>query len=164
VTVTVWRIAADTPQYTADDLTGAGAALTGARWNSVGEAVVYAASSVALAAWETRVHIGKAAALPLNRYLVAIELPDALWAGAERLATPPVGWDAIPPGRVSIDFGGRWLAEQRSAVLRVPSVVIVEEEVVLINPSHPQVRMQMQSQVAGLTATKRRKFAYDPRV
>ncbi|MEO8297600.1 MAG: RES family NAD+ phosphorylase [Burkholderiales bacterium] len=158
--VVVWRIAADTPQYTADDLTGSGAALTGARWNAPGEAVNYAATSIALAAWETRVHIGRTPALPLNRYLVRIDLPDTLWAAAERLTAPAVGWDAVPPGRVSIDFGSRWLAEQRSAVLRVPSVVVPEEDNVLINPAHPQVL----ALARPIMATKLRKFVYDPRV
>src|SRR5207237_7996477 len=56
VTVSLWRIAADTPLWTAEDMAGKGAAHKGARWNHAGEHVIYAAPSVSLAAWETRAH------------------------------------------------------------------------------------------------------------
>lgn len=101
----VWRIATDTPTYEADDLTGAGAKITGGRWNEKGVAVVYCAGNISLAAMETLVHLG-AGGLPLNRYLVRIDIPDDLWAAAEWLdaSTAPVGWDALPAGRASIAF------------------------------------------------------------
>jgi hypothetical protein len=35
----VWRIATDTPDFVADDLTGTGARLTGGRWNRPGQPV-----------------------------------------------------------------------------------------------------------------------------
>ena len=40
--VSVWRIATDTPDYTADDTTGKGAELTGGRWNAPGTPLLYA--------------------------------------------------------------------------------------------------------------------------
>lgn len=73
VTVTVWRIGSDAPTYTAEDRTGEGAKANGGRWNSKGLAMVYSASSVALACLETVVHI-KASDLPMNRYLVRITI------------------------------------------------------------------------------------------
>jgi len=45
---TVWRIAADTPDYGADDLSGKGAERTGGRWNRKGTAVIYASVSASL--------------------------------------------------------------------------------------------------------------------
>lgn len=68
---TVWRIAADTKDYPADDLTGKGAEITGGRWNQKGTAMLYTATSRALAGLETFVHLNSGG-LPLNRYLVAI--------------------------------------------------------------------------------------------
>src|SRR5512133_1050066 len=50
--VLVWRIAADTPDYTADDLSGIGASSSGGRWNRKRAAMVYASSSRALACLE----------------------------------------------------------------------------------------------------------------
>ena len=102
----LWRIAPDTPDYVAHDLSGKGAEIPGGRWNRKGLPVVYAASTAALAALETIVHFA-AAGLPLNRFLVRIDLPDDLWE-ARRSATPAsleVGWNAVPAGKVSLDVG-----------------------------------------------------------
>jgi RES domain-containing protein len=158
MTVALWRIATDTPQWGADDLAGKGAASRGSRWNYPGELVSFAATSVSLAAWETRAHIGKGAGkLPWNRFLVRIDVPDAVWTARLVLQRPPaVGWNAIPEGLVSRALGSAWLSEGRSALLVVPSVIIEEEDNVLVNPAHPDA--------AGLTAVKARRFVYDHRV
>ncbi|MFZ5520703.1 MAG: RES family NAD+ phosphorylase [Pseudomonadota bacterium] len=154
MTVVLWRIATDTPEYEAHDLGGKGAEKTGGRWNRPGRPVVYSASSVALACLETVVHLN-AAGLPLNRFLVRIEVPDELWQ-ARRTLTPadlPVGWSAIPEGKVSLDIGDGWLQDARTALLAVPSVIVPEESNVLINPLHPQA--------AGIHAAKVRPWFYD---
>lgn len=153
----VWRIATDTPSYEADDLSGAGAKTTGGRWNEKGSAVVYATETRALACLETIVHFG-AGGLPLNRYLVALDIPDALWAKARR-ETPDrlnVGWDAEPAGRVSIRLGTDWLTAASSALLVVPSAIVPEELNILLNPTHPDAQ--------AVTATKVRKWTYDPHI
>ncbi|WGM40995.1 RES family NAD+ phosphorylase [Caulobacter sp. NIBR1757] len=153
----LWRIAADTPDYEADDLSGAGARITGGRWNAPGSAVVYTSASIALACLETVVHFN-AGGLPFNRYLVAIDIPDSVWAAAQREtpASLPVGWDAEPAGRVSIGLGTDWIASGASALLIVPSVLVPEEINILINPTHPDA--------GGITAGKIRKWTYDPRL
>ncbi|ALK98183.1 hypothetical protein AB595_08105 [Massilia sp. WF1] len=151
----VWRIATDTPGYTADDLTGAGAKQSGGRWNRPGNAMLYCASNISLAVLETFVRL-KAGGLPLNRYLVALTIPDAVWKSATWMPAPPVGWDAIPAGKVSLDEGDRWLKANRSAVLIVPSVIVGEESNVLINPLHPDA--------GRIEARKVRKWGYDPRL
>jgi RES domain-containing protein len=157
VTVSLWRVASDTPQWSADDLSGKGAAAKGARWNHPGEFVTYASTSIALAAWETRAHFGRAGRLPWNRYLVRIDVPDVIWAARHILKRPPaVGWDAIPEGPVSRNAGSAWLRGGKTALLAVPSVIVEEEDNVLINPAH--------ADAAGITATKLRRFGYDPRV
>jgi RES domain-containing protein len=158
VTVQLWRIAADTPSWTADDMAGKGAAHKGGRWNGPGEHVTYASTSISLAAWETRAHLGRSGAqLPFNRFLVRIDVPDSVWAGRTQLPRPlPVGWNAIPEGAVSRGIGSAWLAAGASALLVVPSVIIEEEDNVLINPAHPDAR--------GLVPEKMRRFLYDHRV
>ena len=61
----LWRIGADPLDYTADHITGAGAKITGGRWNRKGHAVLYASSSIALACLETVAHMNSGG-LPLN--------------------------------------------------------------------------------------------------
>ena len=154
---TIWRIATDTPAYEADDLSGAGAKSTGGRWNAPGVAVVYASQTRAMACLETVVHLN-AGGLPLNRYLVAITIPDAVWAGATfgGPASLPVGWDAEPAGRASIGFGTDWIKSGASALLVLPSVIVPEEFNVLINPAH--------AASAKIKAEKVRRWLYDPRL
>jgi RES domain-containing protein len=157
VTVHLWRVASDTPSWTADDIGGKGAAGKGARWSHPGELVTYAATSVSLAALETRAHFGRGATLPWNRFLVRIDVPDEVWAARHVLSRPPpVGWDAIPEGIVSRNEGSAWLKAGASALLAVPSVIIDEEDNVLINPAH--------TDSARIVATKLRRFVYDYRV
>ncbi len=151
----VWRIAADTPGYTADDMSGVGAKISGARWNRPGNAMLYCGSNIALAALETFVHL-KAGGLPLNRYLVQINVPDDVWSKAYDMRNPPVGWDAVPAAIVSLDAGDSWVKGNISALMVVPSVIVPEEHNVLINPLHPDIKK--------LTARKMRKWTYDSRM
>lgn len=155
--VSLWRVASDTPDWTAEDLEGKGAGVKGARWNHPGERVTYASTSIALAAWETRAHLGRGVALPWNRFLVRIDVPDDVWKDRTTLQLPlAVGWEAIPEGGVSRKLGSAWLVTGASALCLVPSVIISEEHNVLISPAH--------ADHSRLTATKVRRFLYDPRV
>ncbi len=157
MTVTLWRVASDTPSWTADDMGGKGAASSGARWNHAGERVTYAATSISLAAWETRAHFGRGGALPWNRFLVRIDVPQDVWAAREILhRPPPVGWDAIPEAMVSRNAGSAWVQSRRTALLSVPSVIIGEEDNILVNPAH--------ADSARIVATRIRRFVYDHRV
>ena len=146
----VWRIAVDAPDYTADDLTGAGAKATGGRWNRKGRAVLYTSSSVALACLETVVH-SKLGSLPMNRYLVRIDLPASTWAARieHTVQSLPVGWDALPEGRISLDAGDAWLASGDSPILVVPSVIV------LANVKSATVRLGLLSSVARRNFGKR---------
>ena len=133
----LWRIAAETRKYAADDLSGGGAAVSPGRWNDEGEPVVYCAPTIAMAVLETAAHIDDVA-LPLNKYLVEIDVPDGVWLRREEvnIASLPVTWAAIPAGRASVTFGSNWLTSLRSPLLLVPSVIVPEEPIALINPAH----------------------------
>jgi len=153
-----WRISADAPDYTADDLTGTGARLAGARWNEKGLPVVYTSATIALACLETIVHLN-GSIVPLNRYLTEIQIPSAVWAAAKTYnytADEAVGWDAIPQGKVSLEAGSAWLRSLDSALLWVPSIIVPEERNLLINPAHPDA--------GQIKAIKHRLFRYDARL
>jgi RES domain-containing protein len=130
MSVFIWRIGTATLDYTADDLSGTGAKITGGRWNRPRIAFTYAAESIALASLETLVNLG-AQSLPFNRYLVRMEIPEDVFGRVKFEDAAPdasrIGWDALPAGKVSIDFGSNWAASETSAILDLPSVVIPEE-------------------------------------
>lgn len=151
----VWRIATGTPDYTADDLHGKGAKISGGRWNRKGNAMLYCGTTISLAVLETFVHL-QAGGLPLNRYLVEIDIPAQVWKKARHFTHPPIGWDAIPTGKVSLDEGDNWLRSNSCAVALVPSVIVAEEFNVLINPAH--------ADSIHINARKVRKWTYDPRL
>lgn len=153
----IWRIATDTPHYTADDATGEGAKRSGGRWNRKGLSVIYSAESIALALLETFVHLDSSS-LPFNRYLVRIGVPDKIWKKATVLqpTSLDVGWDAEPPGKISLDAGDEWLTRGGSLLFRVPSVIVPLECNVLINPQHPEA--------TELKFEKMQKWTYDARM
>lgn len=155
MTLVLWRIAADTAEYKADDLSGAGAAKSGGRWNKQDVPAVYCATSISLACMETVVHLNT---LPFNRYLIRIEVPDEVAASAttKTVTNLPVGWDADPAGHESIHIGTTWLQGATASLLYVPSIIVPEEFNVVVNPAHPDS--------AKITATKVRKWTYDPRL
>jgi RES domain-containing protein len=157
VTLCVWRIATDTPDYEAHDMSGSGAKKTGGRWNRKGTPMIYASSSRALACLETVVHLSSGDPLPLNRYLVEVMIPIALWNARTKFDPAlHVGWDAEPAGKVSMDWGTNWISGMEAAVAEVPSVIVPEEQNVLINPIHPNA--------VKLAAKKIRKWSYDHRL
>lgn len=153
----IWRIAKHTAEYRADDLTGGGAKITGGRWNSKGNAMVYAATSIALATLETLAHLGDNIAIR-NAFLVRIDIPASTWRMREIVeaqALEPT-WLAEPAGSTTIGLGDAWLATGQSPLLLVPSVIVPEEYNVLIHPHHPANKK--------LAATVARQFIYDPRL
>jgi RES domain-containing protein len=139
-TVHLWRIATETRTYPANDRSGNGAAKNPGRWNNRNEKVIYAAPSIALAVLETAAHIDDSG-LPLNKFLVRLDVPTALIANAvtANSASLPVAWSAVPAGMASVTFGSKWYASQASAILFVPSVIVPEENIAIINARHPDM-------------------------
>ena len=131
--VSLWRIATEGSSWRADDLSGKGAALSGGRWNSKNDAVVYCASSIALACLETVVHFNPMG-LPVKRFAVEITVPDDAWASAFRPAPDelPADWNAQPAGIASARFGSQWLRSQRSLLMLLPSVIFLFQKIIYL--------------------------------
>ena len=131
--LTLWRIAKT--RYARSSFDGEGARLYGGRWNSVGVRVAYASQSIALASLEVMVGLQKTGLLA-SYSLVSVQVEDA---GVERLSSValPANWRSHPPGADSQAIGDRWVAEQRSLALEVPSAIIEAEANYLLNPAHP---------------------------
>lgn len=140
MSVTLFRIAQETLAWRAGDLSGAGAAHSGGRWNRPGLAAVYASESRALAALEVLVHLRAPPGLPLDRYLVEIAVPDAAWKNRTICTVETVpAWDAVPESGAAVAWGSAWLLSGKTLLAEVPSVVVPEEHNVLVNPQHAAI-------------------------
>lgn len=118
--------------YADDPLSGIGAAITGARWNSKGIRMGYTARSRSLAILELLVHVGRRS-VPLDRVMVPIDIPDD---AVDVLDHPPDGWNALPYRANVQAVGDVWIQEGRSLALRIPSAIVPDEFNVLVNPLH----------------------------
>ena len=148
----VWRLTK--PQY-APGLDGEGARLAGGRWNSPGAPVVYCSETLSLAVLESFVHLPRtlrgASRLPVLM-AVRIELP-----GEAEFQDISAGFVAdLLDDAACRETGDRWLDERRALALRVPSVIVPQEDNVLLNPLHPQA--------AGIRILEQIEFRFDRRM
>lgn len=129
MSATIWRIAH------ASDLSGVGSSRSGGRWNRKGTPIVYCSGSIALAILEVIGHL-RSDQMDRTRYVVRVEVPDPVWDACAAM-TVPDGWSRHPFGAASQDAGTAWAIENNSALLRVPSALVPEEDNLLVNPAHP---------------------------
>jgi RES domain-containing protein len=123
---------------------GSGAMIYGARWNSPGRRVVYAAETYAAALLEILVHAS--GRVPQSQGYVEIEIPSGL--SIEEITEDDVPqWDS-PSFEATRAFGDQWYDERRTPVLIVPSVVTRVERNVLINRKHPEFPLVRASRAA----------------
>lgn len=132
MTIHAWRLVKAKHASTA--FSGDGARLHGGRWNSRGRTVVYAAGSTSLAMLELLVHL-PAPELLDHYVLFEITFDESLVTTIDpkRLSK---GWRKFPPPASVHHVGDARLDTLKSAVLRVPSVVVPAEWNYLLNPAH----------------------------
>ncbi len=131
-TLTCFRIGDPKGEFPIYD--GRGSALYPGRWNSTASPVIYAGEHYATAMLE-KLAIGNGR-IPPNQHYVMITIPKSTSLEIVTKDGLP-GWDSTEP-TVSQVFGARWVAEQRSAILIVPSFVARIERNIVINPAHPE--------------------------
>ncbi len=133
--IRVWRLCQ--AEHADAAFSGEGARRYGGRWSKKGQTVVYTAATLSLAALEILVHVDTDL-LPNNFIAFAVDIPDESIA-IESITCNELAanWREIYPPITCQAIGERWLAHGKSAVLAVPSAVIVEENNFLLNPAHP---------------------------
>jgi RES domain-containing protein len=115
---------------------GKGAALDEGRWHSTGQEVIYASEHYSTAMLEKLAYAN--GIMPPNQHFVEIDVPAGV--SYEVVTKDTIeNWSSLD-GKNAREFGSRWLAEARSALLIVPSRVAREENNVLINPRHPEAQ------------------------
>jgi len=131
----IWRICK--ARFADEAFSGMGARRFGGRWNTVGVPMVYASSSLALAAMELFVHL-EPNLQPDDLVSIAATLPAG--EPAQRLTPetlPPAWWtDELAPLRT---LGDQWIRAKTSLALEVPSAALRMEWNVLVNPLHPAI-------------------------
>jgi len=132
----VYRLSA---QAYSNDLTGYGAEKSGGRWNGPGFAVVYTASSRALAVVEIAVHT-PLGIIPLNYFLTTIEFPDNASMTRIAIAGLPKNWNRNPFIKDTQQIGNDFIINNTHLILQVPSASVPGDYNYLINPRHPDFK------------------------
>jgi len=147
-----WRIVKE--KHAASAFSGEGARIYEGRWNSAGVRMVYCSEHMSLAALEILVHIQPVTMRDRFRVFRA-SWDEAMMASID-VKSLPKGWNAHPPSAISKEIGDEWIHSGRSAVLRVPSVIVLQEGTLLLNPKHrdfPKIKIKDQGS-----------FSLDPRL
>lgn len=131
-----WRICR--ARYAGEAASGTGARLFGGRWNSRGVSVVYASTSLALAALETFVNL-EPNLRPAD--LVSVEgwIPSGVKIEKLDPADLPAGWNRSRDARLRRS-GDDWIRRGEGAAMLVPSAAVPGEWNVLLNPVHREFR------------------------
>ncbi|MGD0156392.1 MAG: RES family NAD+ phosphorylase [Terracidiphilus sp.] len=127
----VWRLFPEHFRSTA--FTGAGGLYAAGRWNHLGAAMIYTATSRALAALEFFVNLQPIEA-PDNLLMAEASVPDTS-VEVIGLDVLPRNWRGLNNERCR-DLGSEWAASLRSVALKVPSAVVDGDWNVLLNPKH----------------------------
>jgi len=135
------------------DLTGLGPKSYGGRWNYRGVPAIYTSESRALAALEFLVHVKTRKADNLK--IATISIPGSIIPLEFRIETLPKGWRDHPPPVKLAEMGTDYLKSLKSLLLRVPSAVIPNEDNLIINPMHKDMKYVKIIHVEDFTYDKR---------
>jgi len=136
-------------------LSGKGAALKGARWNSIGVELIYTAQNRSLAMAEVAVHF-TLATLPDDYVMLTIKLPDDVPMKEVDESELPTNWREFPHPISTQKLGDTFVLENKYCALKIPSVVTKGDFNILINPNHRDF--------PSIEVTKMEKFPLDKRI
>jgi RES domain-containing protein len=127
-----WRICRR--RYAATAASGEGARLYGGRWNSRGVRVVYASSSLALAAVEMFVNVDPNLQ-PSDLVAIQGEVPESVEIAKLDPRSLPPNWFSVRDESLR-RFGDEWVKSRQAVGLLVPSAAIGGDWNLLLNPEH----------------------------
>lgn len=126
----LWRVS----NYSTLD--GSGGLSAAGRWHMLGRRIVYCAPNPATALLEVLVHARiDIDDMPVNFLYLEIEVPSTL--AVEDEDTDALGQMWQTDLEATRRAGDEWLRSGRTALLRVPSVIVPATWNVLLNPQHP---------------------------
>ena len=139
----------------AESLSGKGAAIKGARWNSPGVELIYTATNRSLAMAEVAVHF-TLATLPPDYVMMTLFIPDDISLKKLGVTDLPVDWNAFPHPVSTQVVGDRFVNENKFCILQIPSVVTQGDYNLLINPHHAEFE--------GIKIMSVEEFPFDNRI
>ena len=150
----LWRLSG--LQY-ANVFNGGYGLLFDGRWNTIGHAVTYCASSPSLCVLEKLVHVEDPALLP-DLVMVIYDVPDALAVETVEIDELPTGWKRQETQTQR--RGDDWHRLRAKPLLCVPSAIVPiagsPDVNFLINHAHPDS--------ARIMVRRQEPFAFDPRL
>ena len=138
-----------------NELSGAGAAIKGGRWNSIGFELIYTAGNRSLAMAEVAVHFTMAT-LPDDYMMVTIDIPDNLEIITILESDLPKNWNAFPHPSSTQKLGDRFILENKYCIAKIPSVVTKGDFNFLINPNYKDFKK--------ISIVEVEKFPFDRRI
>jgi RES domain-containing protein len=117
------------------ELSGKGASISGARWNSKGTEIIYCAQNRALSMAEVLVHLSLAT-LPNDFVMLTIAIPDDIFIEILDVTKLNIDWNVFPCTFETPLLGDDFIRRNEACVLKVPSAVVKGDFNFLINPYH----------------------------
>ncbi|MCH9674306.1 MAG: RES family NAD+ phosphorylase [Gammaproteobacteria bacterium] len=125
-------------KYVDNAFSGEGSRRVGGRWTPAGYPAVYTARSIALTVLETLVHVDSA--IMPKHLVIRVDVPESTNITSFTTRELPNDWRETPAPTALQQIGRDWLDAGESALLQIPSVVVPQENNVIINPLHPDFK------------------------
>lgn len=143
-------------RFAKDAYSGFGARLKGARWHKRGHEAVYTSGSRSMCVLEVLVQTGPE---DMPDYVcVPAKIPKEVFDRRTKVGIDslPEKWRSYPPPPTLQHVGTRWLESGESAVLEIPSAIILEEHNFILNPKH--------ADFSKIEVCAAEPFTFDPRL
>ena len=135
------------------DISGTGAALYPGRWNKSGTPVLYTGESKEIASLENIVHIPPM--MTPNLDILTLDIPDD--SITELTITDlPSNWHQFPAPTILSELGQKWIDENKTLALKVPSSIIHSANNFILNCNHKDYKI--------VKILSKKKFYFDLRL
>jgi RES domain-containing protein len=120
------------------NLSGTGAMLHGGRWNRKNIPIIYTSENRSLATLEYLVHV-PLWMTPRDLSIAVLEIPEDISPDQIFINDLFHDWRDYPAPPELAELGSEWALSKSSLLMRVPSVVVMNEFNILMNPLHPDI-------------------------
>ncbi len=134
----IWRLSK--LKYADTAFSGEGGLYVAGRWTPKGLRACYTSESLALASLEVFVHL-EAPEIPFVALRAILPNPEISEVPLRDL---PNRWQEATACEQLQVYGDRWLQESKAPILKVPSAIVPIEFNYILNPEHPDLRIEIE--------------------